>query len=97
MRISDWSSDVCSSDLTQGEMPLTDPIARFVTRKAYEKAGGPIRRDLFSNEGDIYLIDRELVERLAKDKLERRAARSEERRVGKEGVSTGRSRWSPAH
>src|SRR3546814_13141289 len=26
-----------------------------------------------------------------------RAGRSEERRVGKEGVSTGRSRWSPYH
>lgn len=66
--------DEIRAAVTQEEMPLTDPIARFVTRKAYEKAGGPIRRDLFSNEGDIYLIDRELVERLAKDKLERRAA-----------------------
>jgi ParB family transcriptional regulator, chromosome partitioning protein len=60
--------------VTQEEVPLTDSLARFVTLKTYEKACGPIRRDLFSDEGDVYLVDRDLVERLAKDKLERRAA-----------------------
>src|SRR3546814_8843713 len=30
MRISDWSSDVCSSDLDQGKLTLDDAIARYV-------------------------------------------------------------------
>ncbi|GFE87804.1 ParB/RepB/Spo0J family partition protein [Steroidobacter agaridevorans] len=60
--------------VTLQEVPITDPLARFVTLKAYEKAGGPVRRDLFSDEDDIYLVDRALVERIAKDKLDRRAA-----------------------
>src|SRR3546814_19355697 len=33
----------------------------------------------------------------AVDRADRRAGRSEERRVGKEGVGTCRSRWSPYH
>lgn len=60
--------------LTQEEVPMSDPLARFVTLKGYEKAGGPIRRDLFSDEDGIYLMDRALVERIANDKLHRRAA-----------------------
>src|SRR6056297_4015608 len=37
----------------------------------------------------------ELVEMRARDGCQRRGRRSEERRVGKECVSTCRSRWSP--
>src|SRR3546814_8939214 len=62
MRISDWSSDVCSSDLVEEQMV------------ALGEAG----------------IDRALDRRAVRD-------RSEERRVGKECVSTCRSRWSPYH
>src|SRR3546814_8260051 len=64
MRISDWSSDVCSSDLLLkfGEVPVI-----FIT--AYPER-------LLTGE---------------------RPERSEERRVGKECVSTCRSRWSPDH
>src|SRR3546814_7116439 len=64
MRISDWSSDVCSSDLMRGDdvigMILDPDSQRLRFLKAESK-------------------------------------RSEERRVGKECVSTGRSRWSPYH
>src|SRR3546814_9095089 len=68
MRISDWSSDVCSSDL-QNE-------ARMLTNQAK----------------NLVRIDfPELQE------LTTKLARSEERRVGKECVSTCRSRWSPYH
>src|SRR3546814_15287018 len=66
MRISDWSSDVCSSDLPAR--------ARW---RGGRGAGWPDR---------------------ANARQDRRAAgRSEERRVGKECVSTCRSRWSPDH
>src|SRR3546814_12257798 len=61
MRISDWRSDVCSSD-------LNDP-------------GAPARRHRHSQAAG----------RLSGKKK----SRSEERRVGKECVSTCRSRWSP--
>src|SRR3546814_10220852 len=67
MRISDWSSDVCSSDLRGG-----------VERRC---VGGGTR-------------DRAERHRPFADAA---APRSEERRVGKECVSTCRSRWSPYH
>src|SRR3546814_4981839 len=69
MRISDWSSDVCSSDL-----PKTDEA-----------------RTLFG----LSKADRKSRSHIKKGRPEGR--RSEERRVGKECVSTCRSRWSPYH
>src|SRR3546814_15157682 len=77
MRISDWSSDVCSSDLTRQEIGAVD--RRVVTLHEVEKPA-----------------------RLAGEHAHRRCAhvqqmRSDERRVGKECVSTCRSRWSPYH
>jgi ParB family chromosome partitioning protein len=61
--------------LTRGEIESdADPLARFVTVKAYEKAGGPLRRDLFSDDDrKAYLLDPALLERLAADKLGKRA------------------------
>jgi ParB family transcriptional regulator, chromosome partitioning protein len=61
--------------LTRGEIESdADPLARFVTLKAYEKAGGPLRRDLFSDDDrKAYLLDPALLERLAADKLGKRA------------------------
>src|SRR3546814_11584475 len=70
MRISDWSSDVCSSDL------LTDDALG---------AGGQVRGSLFLGREDAGAFERDVD------------ARSEERRVGKECVSTCRSRRSPYH
>src|SRR3546814_6806908 len=81
MRISDWSSDVCSSDL-----PDSRPDAK---------------RGLFGRT--IGLVDKGMervarfYRRLLGLSLRWRWARSEERRVGKECVSTCRSRWSPYH
>jgi ParB family chromosome partitioning protein len=69
------SPDVLRAALTQDEVPASDPVARFVTRKAYEHAGGAVRRDLFADENDVYLVNRELLERLALEKLERHAAK----------------------
>jgi ParB family chromosome partitioning protein len=68
--------------LTQGEIESdTDPVARYVTLKAYEKAGGKLRRDLFSDDDKkAYLLDAALLESLATDKLQKKA-----RQVAAEG------------
>jgi ParB family chromosome partitioning protein len=69
------SPEALRSALTQDEVPMSDPVARFVTRKAYERAGGAVRRDLFANEEDVYLVDRAILEQLAREKLEKHAAK----------------------
>src|SRR3546814_1678020 len=85
MRISDWSSDVCSSDLRR-------PAALF--GQAAQRDDEPPRR------GERYSLCRD---RDAAGSGKRSGgagavcARSEERRVGKECVSTCRSLWSPCH
>src|SRR3546814_17789987 len=91
MRISDWSSDVCSSDLHLGIS-----IRRFHGRDHVAEVhfGGQTR--------DIVLAIR-LVNHLAQIAQAQLfvaamfLARSEERRVGKECVSKCRYRWSPYH
>src|SRR3546814_6041361 len=65
MRISDWSSDVCSSDL--------------------------------ATRADRNVALRQRIVALAQRHKRYGVGRSEERRVGKECVSTCRSRWSPYH
>src|SRR3546814_9167331 len=78
MRISDWSSDVCSSDLL---------------RTAVEKGNAQGVLD-----GDIDdFLEASLASRLDRNVARAAQARSEARRVGKECVSTCRSRWSPYH
>jgi len=61
--------------LTQGEIESDrDPVAKYVTVKAYEKAGGALRRDLFSDDDKkAYLLDAALLEKLATDKLQKKA------------------------
>jgi ParB family chromosome partitioning protein len=64
--------------LTQGEIESDrDAVAKYVTLKAYEKAGGALRRDLFSDDDKkVYLLDAALLEKLATDKLQKRPSRS---------------------
>src|SRR3546814_4545539 len=81
MRISDWSSDVCSSDLIT-----------VLNEAIHVMADG--RRFLVIHGDDFDGIV-QYAKWLAL--LGDRAYRSEERRVGKECVSTCRSRWSPYH
>src|SRR3546814_2810116 len=86
MRISDWSSDVCSSDLAV-EIALEQGHARTF----HGDVGAMPHRD-----ADI----RRCKGRRVIDPVTRHGdhtPRSEERRVGKECVSTCRSRWSPYH
>src|SRR3546814_11400579 len=101
MRISDWSSDVCSSDL-----PLFVALAdREQARDAeLPDTGVGIMRERFLSAPFIVGADygtRCSTIVLADDQgisfSERRFGRSDERRVGKECVSTCRSRWSPNH
>src|SRR3546814_15592625 len=97
MRISDWSSDVCSSDLAncRGKIGLpaattnahsNEATTTIVARKCMTKpladgAGTRVRT------GDLPLTRRLLYQ------LSYAGVRSEERRVGKECVSTCRVRW----
>src|SRR3546814_3031069 len=89
MRISDWSSDVCSSDLRnvtrRVKAPSTPPaVTASVTVSK--------RRGIALTHHKIELTAQHLHRFAAANPL-----RSEERRVGKECVSTCRSRWSPYH
>src|SRR3546814_11047815 len=93
MRISDWSSDVCSSDLVGKRTPEElrcaqakhiggdDPLPIVLVNN--------IQRVAHGGQGRKHGVDRKRIERYQ--------GRSEERRVGKECVSTCRSRWSPYH
>src|SRR3546814_20591654 len=95
MRISDWSSDVCSSDLIQRSFavnPFTLQTIQGVTYKCVRYLGPG------SGTTDVW----ECVEENADDeepdeREEPYRGRSEERRVGKACVSTFSSRWSPYH
>src|SRR3546814_14753504 len=98
MRISDWSSDVCSSDLRRGTLPVTVENANpfpvdVVIRSTSDRLRFPDGEDLpvTVEAGDALRVDVP-VEALATGSV-----RSEERRVGKECVSTCRSRGSPYH
>src|SRR3546814_3297900 len=84
MRISDWSSDVCSSDLLTRDYHVIAPdLPGFGQNErnpdlAYDLQAQTARLKAFADTLGL-------------------SRRSEERRVGKECVSTCRSRWSPYH
>src|SRR3546814_18917852 len=77
MRISDWSSDVCSSDLKTIVLITND------VDEALLLAARVVILEPAGTLGETFPVD---IQR-----------RSEERRVGKECVSTCRFRWSPHH
>src|SRR3546814_8842128 len=97
MRISDWSSDVCSSDLP----PAPRPDAAEVMRADNVRVWFPIRRGFMRKVvGHIKAVDGISVtvrQGATLGVVGESGSRSEERRVGKEWVSTCRSRWSPYH
>ena len=61
--------------LTEKSVPTDDKRALFIGTDAYLAAGGAIERDLFSEEGEGYLLNVALVERLVAEKLAAEAAR----------------------
>src|SRR3546814_12940422 len=101
MRISDWSSDVCSSDLlttqTAENDGLPDGNPDNVVELLFAGAGLRERTQLITSiQIDEFDQFRQLeLERNRHQAAVRLKIRSEERRVGKECVSTCRSRWSP--
>src|SRR3546814_9354039 len=82
MRISDWSSDVCSSDLLFVEHRRRRPLEAV---EYHHQFGLPA----FAEPVPQAVAAAHLVHFLQR--------RSEERRVGKECVSPCRYRWSPYH
>src|SRR3546814_18851492 len=97
MRISYWSSDVCSSDLLlnyvtkrpRADMPneVEVQLGSDAMKQVAFDIGGTLNENGPAPPGAI-------AERIGSG---HRARGTEERRVGKECVSTGRSRWSPYH
>src|SRR3546814_19805626 len=96
MRISDWSSDVCSSDLTLSRMapgtPVSDPLAVLRSPKLAKFL------EAAAQQYDLVCLDAPPVlavsDAATLAELADQPIRSEERREGKECVSTCRYRWS---
>src|SRR3546814_16921327 len=106
MRISDWSSDVCSSDLRgpeQGDVGCAEGNARYKHGQEADlgdDAGQPtlaVARDVIGDREAEQRRNHRHREAEAYGGQRRPAERSEERRVGKEGVSTCKSRGWPYH
>src|SRR3546814_11133125 len=114
MRISDWSSDVCSSDLIDavgaGEAAIASPQMLESRAVDTDLACGVVcgQDALFavtektvrylqiaSPQANTCAIGVRYTHVLKDDAVH--SSRSEERRVGKECVSTCRSRWRPYH
>src|SRR3546814_18588661 len=93
MRISDWSSDVCSSDLLLLRIEIEllvhqnmqMPGIGIGLEQPLPRANGH-QRDEKCDKGNGAITN---------DTGHQSASSSDERRVGKECVSTCRSRWSP--
>src|SRR3546814_17975687 len=105
MRISDWSSDVCSSDLRALQLsrqPWRAPKvgSALLDKMTYDALAKITYRDNktlwreYEDTSGVRFFPLSMYARRAVDifVIEKRL---EERRVGKECVRTGRSRWSP--
>src|SRR3546814_12159433 len=107
MRISDWSSDVCSSDLNN--RVIVASMEARVSLAAFDAATG--RFTLYVPTQGVWVQKNVLSKILGVEPSSLHVItsdvgggfgmkifiRSEERRVGKECVCTCRSRWSPYH
>src|SRR3546814_20077082 len=98
MRISDWSSDVCSSDLIFNLSSMGGALG-FLGASAYCATKFAIEgfSESLASEVEPFGIHVTIVEPgfFRTDFLD--GSRSEERRVGQECVRTCRYRWSPDH
>src|SRR3546814_19243475 len=117
MRISDWSSDVCSSDLldaaehcvAEKRTVLTRDVRNALRARGQDPTLPEMRRvrllemadamDMFCQGTDGEMFDRDGTPWPEADitLVDLATYRSEERRVGKEWVSTCRYRWSTKH
>src|SRR3546814_17140644 len=103
MRISDWSSDVCSSDLTAGSLGEVEAKEEGKSSSSNDTSRlvstildlqNAVNCLMDSSKDPSPLGNRNTPPGI-RQILERK--RSEARRVGKEWVSTCRCRWSPYH
>src|SRR3546814_12236027 len=100
MRISDWSSDVCSSDLLKSPTPLFAVESVTLDTSMFKIAfdiGGTFTDFVLENP---HTGQRTFAKVLSShhdpsESVLKGVHRSEARRVGKESVSTCRSRWLP--
>src|SRR3546814_11414476 len=102
MRISDWSSDVCSSDLFARRVGMTPQAFHDHWRYPHGSQGQGLRiikRYVQSHQVDVDFLDADQnrYEGIAEVCFDSEEDRSEESRVGKGCVSTVRSRWAPSH
>src|SRR3546814_11861896 len=106
MRISDWSSDVCSSDLGAAVIAranaFLDEAVPLASGTWADWQGGQLTladpaQWVGSKPGGLLLRKNGLHIELVIDADSAIGKRSEERRAGKECVSTCRSRWWPCH
>src|SRR3546814_12480927 len=103
MRISDWRSDVCSSDLTPSSISKAEaahpPVVNYIGALAEYKVflvlgAGRFEQSVQALSAAIQANDLEHARPLSPP-AQLAYATSEERRVGKECVSPCSSRWSP--
>src|SRR3546814_6630036 len=103
MRISDWSSDVCSSDLSLRPAPalwtrVGGDALDLATLALGVRGNRRQRRNAvaaMAAVAGIGVLDMVCATATARETRRDTTGRSEERRGGKECVSTCRSRWSP--
>src|SRR3546814_18320885 len=100
MRISDWSSDVCSSDLHCTRLCHASSVVALLEGIGSGAVSNPVM-DVTKAEVIIIIganptVNHPVAATWIKNAVEN-GSRSEERRVGKACVSTSRSRWSPDH
>src|SRR3546814_14655139 len=104
MRISDWSSDVCSSDLDSSSaiMPPSEEVTQRLDRLSaastprFEPVRGPMQTVKIYPHGVARNRLLQAVTRLGVPAVIVKD-RSEERSVGKEWVRTCRTRWTAYH
>src|SRR3546814_12035357 len=104
MRISDWSSDVCSSDLYDSDVAAGQNRVLLAWDRLILPGGQSILLDRLPGADAAGMAGLEDQTNYHWGNMLKAAfistllgARSEERRVGKECVSTCRSRWLPIH
>src|SRR3546814_11305995 len=99
MRISDWSSDVCSSDLPENLDRRNRESEPEHKSGQDRQAMAAIRRKRPRDHLLQIVVDGPALANRSNNGCEIvvRKHRSEERRVGEEGGRTGNSRWSPDH
>src|SRR3546814_16853426 len=92
MRISDWSSDVCSSDLGGG-MGVYAVSSTSINLDTWKRLSPAVQKTIDEVAAKVPDHYASIMDGMVDKAVDSRSA---ERRVGKECVSKCRSRWSPS-